>query len=68
MHSMGLKDAPKEPIQGKSEVRKMESKKGDFEKIALEVLDFLRPKELPIWQVKEILVVAARLSEWQKLK
>ena len=68
MHSMGRKDAPKEAIQGKSEVRKMESKKEDFEKIALEVLDFLRPKELPIWQVKEILVVAARLSEWQKLK
>ncbi len=46
----------------------MESKKGDFEKIAFEVLDFFRSKELPIWQVKEILVVAARLSEWQKLK
>lgn len=35
---------------------------------AQEVLDFLRPKELPIWQVKEVLMRASRLAEYEKLK
>ena len=42
--------------------------KQEAEKIAFEVLDFLKPRELPIWQVKEILATAIRLSEWEILK
>lgn len=42
--------------------------KSELGPIAREVLDFLRPKELPIWQIKEILAEASRLVEWEKLK
>lgn len=42
--------------------------RSELEPIAQEVLDFLRPKELPIWQIKEILAEASRLAEWEKLK
>lgn len=38
------------------------------EKIAKEVIEFLRPKELPIWQVKMVLAKASNLAEWEKLK
>lgn len=36
--------------------------------LAQEVLDLLRQKELPIWQAKEILNEAIRLTEWQTMK
>ena len=42
--------------------------KSDLCNEARAVLNFLRPKELPIWQIKEILAEAARLSEWEPLK
>ena len=42
--------------------------KSELEDLAVEVLEFLRPKELPIWQVKEGLSTAMRLAEWQTLK
>lgn len=42
--------------------------KTEEEKIAIEVIDFLRPKELPLWQVKEILAKASNMAELEKLK
>lgn len=42
--------------------------KTEEEKIAREVIEFLRPKELPLWQVKEILAKASNMAEWEKLK
>jgi len=42
--------------------------KNEIIKIAREVIDFLRPKELPVWQVKEVLSSAAKLADWEKLK
>lgn len=42
--------------------------KTEEEKIAKEVIEFLRPKELPIWQIKEVLDKARNLAEWTKLK
>lgn len=42
--------------------------KGEIPEMAREVLDFLRSKELPIWQVKEVLKEAMRLADWEKLK
>lgn len=41
--------------------------KGALDDIAIEVLDFLRPKDLPIWQVKEVLARAARLADNTRL-
>ena len=41
--------------------------KGELEKVALEILEFLKPRDLPIWQVKETLDIAKRFSEYQKL-
>lgn len=40
----------------------------EMEPIAREVLEFLRPKELPIWQIKEVLNEAKRLADWEVLK
>ena len=42
--------------------------KSEMEVIAQEVLEFLRPKELPIWQIKDILNEAKRLADWEILK
>lgn len=42
--------------------------KEKVDEIAKEVIDFLRPKELPIWQVKDALIRASKLVEWEKLK
>lgn len=42
--------------------------KEELSKAAQEVIDFLRPKELPVWQVKEVLREAIKLAEWEKLK
>lgn len=42
--------------------------KSEMEPIAREVLEFLRPKELPIWQIKEVLNEAKRLADWGILK
>ena len=42
--------------------------KTEEEKIAQEVIEFLRLKKLPIWQVKEVLAKASNLAEWEKLK
>lgn len=42
--------------------------KAEEEKIAKEVIEFLRPKELPLWQVKEVLAKASSIAEWEKLK
>lgn len=42
--------------------------KGELDRAAKEVLDFLQPKELPIWQVKEILALASRFAEYTKMK
>lgn len=42
--------------------------KSELTPIAQEVLDLLRPKTLPIWQVKEILSEARRLADWEILK
>lgn len=42
--------------------------KTEEEKVAQEVIEFLRPKNLPVWQVKEILAKASNLAEWEKLK
>lgn len=36
--------------------------------IAKEVIEFLRSKELPVWQVKTVLAKASDLAEWEKLK
>lgn len=42
--------------------------KTEEEKIAKELIEFLRPKELPLWQVKEVLAQARNMAEWEKLK
>lgn len=42
--------------------------KEELSKAAQGVIDFLRPKELPVWQVKEVLREAIKLAEWEKLK
>lgn len=42
--------------------------KTEEDRIAMEVLEFLRAKELPIWQVKEVLTKAKNLADWEKLK
>ena len=42
--------------------------KSEMVPIAQEVLDLLRPKMLPIWQIKEILAEARRLADWEILK
>jgi len=42
--------------------------KEELDGIAQEVLDFLRPKELPIWQVKEVFKRASRFAEYEKMK
>lgn len=42
--------------------------KTEEEKIAKEVIEFLRHKKLPVWQVKTILSRASSLVEWEKLK
>lgn len=42
--------------------------KGELEDIARELLDFLRPKELPVWQVKEVLDCAKQYVDYTKLK
>lgn len=42
--------------------------KSELDKVAAEVIDFLRPKELPVWQVKDVLSRAKELAEWQTLK
>ena len=42
--------------------------KSELTPIAQEVLDLLRTKELPVWQVKEILTEARRLADWAILK
>ena len=42
--------------------------KSELTPIAQEVLDLLRPKALPIWQIKEILSEARRLADWEILK
>ena len=70
---------PVPPSMGQSvpsdrkEVRKMDRKleyipRDDVDDIAQNIIDFLRPKELPIWQVKEALSAAAKLAEWEALK
>lgn len=42
--------------------------KEEMDKIAQEVLEFLRPRHLPIWQVKDVMKRAIRLAEWEKMK
>lgn len=42
--------------------------KEELSLIAQEVIDFLRQKDLLIWQVKEVLIEASKLAEWEKLK
>lgn len=61
-----------EPVD-RREVRKMDRKleyvaNDEIDDIAQDIIDFLRPKELPIWQVKEALSAAAKLAEWEVLK
>ncbi len=52
----------------------MDVKKPDFltkdelKVIAKEVLDSLRSKKLPIWQVKEVCRFAMELADWELLK
>ena len=62
----------KPPRGGEKEVKGMDRltyvPKSELGPIAREVLDFLRPKELPIWQIKEILAEASRLADWEILK
>ena len=36
--------------------------------LAIEVLELLRPKGLPIWQIKEVLNKASERIEWETLK
>lgn len=42
--------------------------KEELQKIAMEVLEFLRPRHLPIWQVKEVMTYAKEFAEWEKMK
>lgn len=42
--------------------------KTEEDKIAKEVIEFLRPKKLSVWQVKEVLTKASNLVEWEKLE
>lgn len=42
--------------------------KSELTPIAQEVLDLLRSKELPVWQVREILSEARKLADWAILK
>lgn len=42
--------------------------KEDLKPIALEVLDLLRPRQLAVWQVKEVLAQASRLAEWTPME
>ena len=42
--------------------------KTEEEKVAKEVIEFLRPKKLSVWQVKTVLAKAGDLVEWEKLK
>lgn len=38
--------------------------KEELEAIAEDVLSELKPRRLPVWQVKEVLRFALRLAEW----
>jgi len=49
------------------EETKMLSKE-ELKPIALEVLNMLKPKQLPVWQVKEVLSYASRMAEWTPMK
>ena len=42
--------------------------KEEMDKIAMEVLEFLRPRHLTVWQVKDVMKRAIRLAEWEKMK
>lgn len=44
------------------------SPKGELLKVAEEVICLLTQKQLPVWQVKEVLSEAAKLAEWQVLR
>lgn len=50
------------------EERLVYAPKTEMTPIAREVIEFLRPKELPIWQIKEVLNEAKRLADWEILK
>ena len=38
--------------------------KAELKSIAKEVMELLRPKRLPVWQVKEVLRYAMNLADW----
>lgn len=42
--------------------------KEELKKIAQEVLELLRPRELAIWQVREVLKFANEAIDWTKMK
>lgn len=42
--------------------------KEELDEIAKEVIEFLRPKKLPIWKINKVLTIAKDLIEWEKMK
>ncbi len=42
--------------------------KTEEDEIAQEIIDLLKTKSLPIWQVKDVLSKAKQLADWQTLK
>ena len=38
--------------------------KAELKSIAEEVMELLRPKRLPVWQIKEVLRYAMNLADW----
>lgn len=40
----------------------------ELREIVQELLEFLRPKKMPIWQVKEVLRRAGTMVDWEPLK
>lgn len=42
--------------------------KEELKEIARELLEIMRPKKLPIWQVKETFQFAIEMADWEPMK